>query len=76
MRRVVLGSLLSFACFACAQQPVGDVYESGVAGAETPAQAVQTLYKITATITDDPSSGYDPKTSSLAGGRRGPAAMG
>jgi hypothetical protein len=64
VRRVVLGSLLSFACFACAQQPVSDVMQSGVAGAETPAQAVQTLYKITATITDDPSSGYDPKTSS------------
>ena len=62
MRRVVLGSLLSFAFFACAQQPVGDVYESGGAGAETPAQAVETLYKITATITGDPSSGYDPKT--------------
>ena len=62
MRRVVLGSLLSFACFACAQQPVGDVYESGGAGAETPAKAVQNLYKITATIIGDPSSGYDPKT--------------
>jgi hypothetical protein len=62
MRRVVLGWLLSFGCFACAQQPVGDVYESGGASAETPAQAVQNLYKITATITGDPSSGYDAKT--------------
>jgi hypothetical protein len=62
MRRVVLGWLLGFACFACAQQPVGDVYESGGASAETPAQAVQNLYKITATITGDPSSGYDAKT--------------
>jgi hypothetical protein len=61
MRRVVLGSLLSFACFACAQQPVGDVYESG-APAETPAQAVQKLYDLTAEITADPSSGYDAKT--------------
>jgi len=64
VRRVVLGSLLGFACFAYAQQPVGDVFESGSAGAETPAQAVQTLYKIAATITNDPSSGYDPKTTS------------
>jgi len=63
MRRVVLGLLLGFACLACAQQPVGDVYESGGAGAESPAQAVRALYKITATITDDPSSGYDAKTS-------------
>jgi len=62
MHRVVLGSLLSFAWFACAQKPVGDVFESGGAGAETPAQAVQALYKIAATITGDPSSGYDPKT--------------
>ena len=61
MRRVVLGSVLSFACFAYAQQPVGDVYESGTS-AETPAQAVQNLYKIAATITNDPSSGYDAKT--------------
>jgi len=61
MRRVVLGSLLSFACFAYAQQPVGDVYESGT-GAGTPAQAVQNLYKIAATITNDPSSGYDAKS--------------
>jgi hypothetical protein len=61
MRRVVLGSLLSFACFAYAQQPVGDVFESG-SGAGTPAQAVQNLYKIAATITADPSSGYDAKT--------------
>jgi hypothetical protein len=61
MRRLVLGSLLSFACFAYAQQPVGDVYESG-SGAESPAQAVQNLYKIAATITNDPSSGYDAKS--------------
>jgi hypothetical protein len=62
MRRVVLGSLLGFACFASAQQqPLGDVYQSG-SGAVAPAQAVQKLYKITATITDDPSSGYDAKT--------------
>jgi len=61
MRRVVLGSLLGFACFACAQQPVGDVFESG-SGAGPPAQAVQTLYQLAAKITDDPSSGYDPKT--------------
>jgi hypothetical protein len=65
VRKVVLGSLLGFACFASAQQqPVGDVMQSGVAGGETPAQAVQTLHKITATIIDDPSSGYDPKTTS------------
>jgi hypothetical protein len=62
MRRVVLGLLLSLACFARAQQPVGDVYESGGAGAESPAQAIQNLYQITATIVADPSSGYDPKT--------------
>jgi hypothetical protein len=62
MRRVVLGSLLSFACFASAQQqPVGDVYESG-SGAGTPAQAVQKLYELAATITEDPGSGYDAKT--------------
>jgi hypothetical protein len=63
MRRVVLGSLLGFACFACAQQqqPPGDVFESG-SGAETPAQAVQKLYNLTAEIIDDPSSGYDAKT--------------
>ncbi|MGO9323897.1 MAG: hypothetical protein ACLP07_05000 [Terracidiphilus sp.] len=61
MRRVVLGSLLGFACFAYAQQPVGDVYESG-SGAGTPAQAVQNLYQLAAKITADPSSGYDPKT--------------
>jgi hypothetical protein len=61
MRRLALGALLSFACFACAQQPVGDVYESGTS-AETPAQAVQKLYELTAEITDDPSSGYDAKT--------------
>jgi hypothetical protein len=61
MRRVVLGSLLSFACFAYGQQPIGDVYESG-SGAEAPAQAVQNLYKIAATITADPGSGYDAKT--------------
>src|ERR1700683_1086181 len=62
MLRVVLGWLLSFGCFACAQPPGGDVYESGGASAETPTQAVQNLYKITATITSDPSSGYDAKT--------------
>ena len=63
MRRLALCSLLSFACFAYAQQqqPLGDVYESGVT-AETPAQAVQKLYELTAEITDDPSSGYDAKT--------------
>jgi hypothetical protein len=61
MRRVVLGSLLSLACFARAQQPIGDVYSSGT-GAETPAQAVQNLYKLAATITANPSSGYDAKT--------------
>ena len=69
IRRVVLGSLLSFACFACAQQqpasaqqqqPVGDVYESGSgAGAGSPAQAVQKLYELAAEMTDDPSSGYN-----------------
>jgi hypothetical protein len=67
MRKVVLGYLLGFACFASAQQqqPVGDVYESGSgAGAETPAQAVQKLYELAATMTDDPSSGYNAKTSS------------
>jgi hypothetical protein len=63
MRRLVLGSLLAFACFAYAQQaPVGDIYQSGSGGAGTPAQAVQKLYEISATITDDPSSGYDAKT--------------
>jgi hypothetical protein len=61
MRRVVLGSLLSFACLAYAQQPVGDVYESG-SGAETLAQAVQKLYDLTAEITANPSSGYDAQT--------------
>jgi hypothetical protein len=61
MRRVVLGSLLSLTCFAGAQQPVGDVYESG-SGAATPAQAVQNLYQLAAKITADPSSGYDAKT--------------
>ncbi|MDR3755063.1 MAG: hypothetical protein P4K78_14705 [Terracidiphilus sp.] len=64
MRKLVLGSLLSFACFAGAQQqqPPGDVYESGGQGAETPAQAVKKLYLLTAEMTDDPSSGYDAKT--------------
>ncbi len=63
MRRMILGSLLGFASVACAQQQQipGDVYESG-SGAETPAQAVQTLYKLAVEITDDPSSGYDAKT--------------
>jgi hypothetical protein len=65
MRRLVLGSLLSFACFACAQQqPVGDIYESGSGSAESPAQAVQKLYELAATMTNDPSSGYNAKTSS------------
>jgi hypothetical protein len=65
MRRLVLGYLLGFACFAAAQQqPVGDVFESGSGAAGTPAQAVQKLYEISATITDDPSSGYDQKTDS------------
>jgi hypothetical protein len=63
MRRLALGSLLGFACFAFAQQPQipGDVYESG-ATAETPAQAVQKLYNLAAEIIADPSSGYDAKT--------------
>ncbi|MGD1064372.1 MAG: hypothetical protein ABR860_14020 [Terracidiphilus sp.] len=66
MRRLVLGSLLSFACFACAQQPQqqqipGDVYESG-SGAGTPAQAVQKLYDLAAEMIADPSSGYDAQT--------------
>jgi hypothetical protein len=63
MRRLVLGSLLSFACFACAQQPQPpmDVYESG-GNAETPAQAVQKLYELAAEMSGDPSSGYDAKT--------------
>ena len=74
MRRLVLGYLLGFACFSSAQQqpasaqqqqPVGDVFESGSgAGAGSPAQAVQKLYELAARITDDPSSGYDAKTSS------------
>jgi hypothetical protein len=63
VRKAILGSLLGFAsCFANAQQqPVGDVYESG-SGAGSPAQAVQKLYELAATMTDDPSSGYDAKT--------------
>jgi len=59
---MVLGSLLSFACFAYAQQqqPPMDVYESG-GNAETPAQAVQKLYDLAAEMTNNPSSGYDAK---------------
>src|SRR5580658_1244140 len=65
MRRLALGSLLSFACFACAQQPPqqpipGDVYESG-ANAESPVQAEQKLYLLAAEMTNNPSSGYDAK---------------
>jgi hypothetical protein len=66
VRKVILGSLLGFASvFATAQQvPAGDIYESGSGSAESPAQAVQKLYELAATITDDPSSGYDAKTDS------------
>jgi hypothetical protein len=67
---VVLTALLQGAGYAQTLQggveqtesaPVGDVFDSGTS-AESPAQAVQNLYKIAATITNDPSSGYDAKT--------------
>jgi hypothetical protein len=78
MRRLALGSLLSFACFAYAQQqqipqqqiPQQQIPQQQIPGdvyesganAGTPEQAVQKLYELAAKMTGDPSSGYDAKT--------------